>query len=91
MRRALLCLLPLGLTACPSRPAPTPDAHVVAAPAVDAGPATHVCYGPGGSAVEVGRATACASLGGSDTPPVEVPNAPAPPAAVRRDGGTPLP
>lgn len=43
----------------------------------------HVCYGPGGSAVEVARAVACASLGGSDTAPMEVPRGP----GVRRDGG----
>jgi len=47
----------------------------------------HVCYGPNASAVEVDRATSCASLGGSETPPMEVPRGP----EVRRDGGTAQP
>ncbi len=85
VRRAYFITVLLLLTACPSRAPSPPDARV-ATPVVapDSGPANHVCYGPGGSAVEVDRGTNCASLGGSDTPPTEVRNAP----AVRRDGGT---
>jgi hypothetical protein len=70
----------LLVCACPSRPHQPPGA-----PAADASLSpTHVCFGPGGSAVEVDRATACASLGGSEAAPMEV----ARPPAVRRDGGT---
>ncbi len=88
MRRAYFIITSLLLTACPSRAPNHPDARAIApVVAPDSGPATHICYGPGGSAVEVGRGTDCASLGGSETPPMEVPNAP----VVRRDGGTPQP
>lgn len=84
---ARLALLPLvaALCACParSRPPPPPDAPA----ARDVPSPTHVCYGPGGSAVEVVRATSCASLGGSEVAPMEV----RPPPAVRRDGGTAQP
>lgn len=84
MRRAHFLPLCLLLTACPSRP-PAPDAHAATAVATpDAGPATHVCYGPGGSAVEVARSVPCATLGGSEERPMEVPAGP----GVRRDGGT---
>ena len=91
MRRPyfLLSLPLLLLTACPSRATNSSSPPDARAPVVirDNGPATHICYGPGGSAVEVDPSTSCASLGGSETPPMEVPNAP----VVRRDGGTPSP
>ncbi|MDB4932477.1 MAG: hypothetical protein JWM10_4961 [Myxococcaceae bacterium] len=75
----------LLLSACPSRAHSPPDATAAAAARPEVPPsATHVCFGPGGSAVEVDRATSCASLGGSEAAPMEVPRAP----AVRRDGGT---
>lgn len=69
------------LSACPARAHPPADAP---APTPDVPSRTHVCYGPAGSAVEVDRAVTCASLGGSEAVPMEVPRA----LGVRRDGGT---
>lgn len=88
MRPPLLIFPFLLLSACPSRPHSTPDATAAADAPRDVPPSpTHVCFGPGGSAVEVDRATSCASLGGSEAAPMEVPR----PPAVRRDGGTAQP
>nr|MBK7066903.1 hypothetical protein [Deltaproteobacteria bacterium] len=87
-RSPILALLLLLLSACPSRAhRPPPDASAAAAALPDVPSAMHVCFGPNGSAVEVDRATSCASLGGSETPPMEVPRGP----EVRRDGGTAQP
>lgn len=71
----------LSPTACgrsPTSPAPAAaQGQDSAAPRpLDAGPATHVCYGAGGSAVELPRATACSSVGAGDLPPANVPLAP---------------
>lgn len=62
-----------------SRAAPSP-ARDAGADARAPRPATHVCYGAAGSAVEVSRDTPCESLGASETPPATVP---APPPARR--------
>ena len=85
MPRLSIILLFVLLSGCPSRTHAPPDASAAVTPAAVALSPTHVCFGAGGSAVEVDRATSCASLGGSETAPMEVRAGP----AVRRDGGTP--
>ncbi len=82
LRRPVIAVLAVFASlavACPRRTPAPPDAHVAtpsAAPPRGAAATTHVCYGPNASAVEVSMETPCASLGGSDTPPVEVPTQP---------------
>jgi uncharacterized membrane protein len=84
MCRTVTALALASLLAACARRAPLP--------ARDAGAdvaGTHVCYGAAGSAVEVPRATPCASLGASETPPATV-AAPPPPRRTReaRDAAT---
>ncbi len=71
-------LLAFTLAAC-TRGRTDPPAPRDAAVTTDA-PRTHICYGAGGSAVEVARELPCEALGASEARPASVP---APPPARR--------
>lgn len=73
-------LLALTLAACARGRTDLPAPRDAGAP-TDA-PPTHVCYGAGGSAVEVARTLPCEALGASETRPPSVP-APPPPRRTR--------
>lgn len=78
--RAPRLALALALAACTrgrsDRPAPRDAAGVTDASR------THICYGAGGSAVEVARELPCEALGASEARPASVP-APPPPRRTR--------
>jgi hypothetical protein len=72
--RATLLALTLAACTCGRTDLPSPrDAAVV----TDA-PRTHICYGAGGSAVEVARELPCEALGASEARPASVPPPPPP-------------
>lgn len=73
-------LLALTLAACARGRNDLPAPRDAAAPA-DLSP-THICFGAGGSAVEVPRTLPCEALGASEARPASVP-APPPPRRTR--------